>query len=94
MRHRRQSIVIQREFAERYCALHQLQIATIYADDGVSGTLPLDQRPAGARILPDARPAPLGGSKVQARSEVDRDFHLGAASHSPSMAHCGTEVNE
>ena len=51
----RQSISTQRAFAERYCALHQLQIATVYADDGVSGTLPLAQRAAGARILPDAR---------------------------------------
>ena len=51
----RQSIATQREYAERYCALHQLQVTAVYADDGVSGTLPLAARPAGARILPDAR---------------------------------------
>lgn len=51
----RQSIATQREFAERYCTLHQLPVSVIYADDGVSGIVPLDQRPAGARILPDGR---------------------------------------
>src|SRR5579862_8395648 len=51
----RQSIATQREFAERFCALHQLRVSAVYADDGVSGTLPLHLRPAGARILPDAR---------------------------------------
>ena len=51
----RQSIATQREFAERYCSLHQLQVSATYADDGVSGTLPLASRPAAARILPDAR---------------------------------------
>jgi len=51
----RQSIATQREFAERYCALHQFSISAVYADDGISGTVPLDSRPAGARVLPDAR---------------------------------------
>jgi len=55
MRHSGQSIATQREFAERYCTLHQLQVSEVYADDGVSGTLPLHSRPAGARIVPDAR---------------------------------------
>src|SRR5579885_236800 len=51
----RQSIATQREFADRYCALHHLRVITLYADDGVSGTVPLHLRPAGARFLPDAR---------------------------------------
>src|ERR1035438_1329328 len=34
----RQSIATQREFALRYCALHQLAIYQTYSDDGVSGT--------------------------------------------------------
>jgi site-specific DNA recombinase len=51
----RQSIATQREFAERYCALHEISVSAVYADDGVSGTVPLHLRPAGTRILPDAR---------------------------------------
>ena len=51
----RQSIDTQREFAERYCTLHGLTVSGIYADDGVSGTIPLDRRPEANRCcaMPD-----------------------------------------
>src|SRR5438552_2654801 len=51
----RQSIATQRDFAVRYSELHQLDVHAVYADDGVSGTVPLDRRPEGARLLRDAR---------------------------------------
>jgi site-specific DNA recombinase len=51
----RQSILTQREFAERYCGLHELNIYRIYSDDGVSGTVPVESRPEGSQILRDAR---------------------------------------
>jgi site-specific DNA recombinase len=51
----RQSIQTQRDFAQRYCDLHQLPIHETYADDGVSGTIPLHARPAGHQLLDDAR---------------------------------------
>ena len=51
----RQSIMTQREFAERYCGLHELPIFRIYSDDGVSGTVPVDRRPEASQILRDAR---------------------------------------
>jgi len=51
----RQSIRTQVEFGERYCHLHSLAAYRIYSDDGVSGTVPLDQRPEGSQILRDAR---------------------------------------
>jgi site-specific DNA recombinase len=51
----RQSIVTQREFAARYCDLHQLHVYDTYADDGVSGTVPIEQRPGTIRLLDDAR---------------------------------------
>jgi len=51
----RQSIATQREFAERYCQLHDLTVFRVYADDGVSGTVPLENRPDGGQILQDAR---------------------------------------
>ena len=51
----RQSISTQKEFGERYCSLHQLTVIQVYADDGVSGTVPLDRRPEGSRMLKDAR---------------------------------------
>src|SRR5450759_334269 len=51
----RQSIRTQIEFGQRYCQLHTLAVHHVYDDDGVSGTIPLDNRPAGSRILRDAR---------------------------------------
>jgi len=51
----RQSINTQRDFAERYCALHSLTVYRVYADDGVTGTIPLEKRPEGSQILHDAR---------------------------------------
>src|SRR5258708_2036681 len=51
----RQSIATQRDFAGRYCDLHQFPIHAVFADDGVSGTIPLDRRPEGAKLLRDAR---------------------------------------
>jgi hypothetical protein len=37
----RQSIATQRAFGERYRELHDLAVYRVYADDGVSGTVPL-----------------------------------------------------
>jgi site-specific DNA recombinase len=51
----RQSIVTQREFGARYCDLHQFHVYETYADDGVSGTVPIEQRPGTIRLLDDAR---------------------------------------
>src|SRR5450759_3087677 len=51
----RQSIVTQRDFVQRYCELHQLPVYEIFADDGVSGTVPIESRPAGKRVLAAAR---------------------------------------
>lgn len=52
------------EFARRYCDLHQLPIAEIYADEGVSGTVPLAERPEGARLLADAQAGKFGAALV------------------------------
>src|SRR4051812_42049710 len=51
----RQSIITQSEFGLRYCHLHELPIFETYADDGISGTVPLELRPEGIRLLQDAR---------------------------------------
>ena len=47
----RQSIATQREFGERYCQLHNHSVYRVYADDGVSGTVPIESRTEGAQIL-------------------------------------------
>jgi site-specific DNA recombinase len=51
----RQSIATQRDFAARYCGLHELSVFETFADDGVTGTIPLGSRPAGRRMLEAAR---------------------------------------
>ena len=43
------------EFGEKYCDLHQLEIVEWYKDDGVTGTIPLEDREEGKKLLEDAR---------------------------------------
>jgi site-specific DNA recombinase len=49
------TIEIQREFLDGYCQLHGLEVAGWYEDDGVSGAIPLHERPDGRRLLEDAK---------------------------------------
>lgn len=51
----RKTIESQIEFANKYCDLHELFIYKIYKDDGITGTLPLHQRPAGSQLIQDAK---------------------------------------
>jgi recombinase len=51
----RGTIESQIEYAEKYCDLNGIRIVKIYRDDGITGTLPLEERPAGAELLADAK---------------------------------------
>jgi site-specific DNA recombinase len=51
----RETIEIQDKFLDEYCRLYGLEVTGVYADDGVSGTIPLHERPEGRRLLEDAR---------------------------------------
>ena len=51
----RQSIETQRDLTQAYCRSRGLAVYAVYADDGVSGTIPLGQRPEGGRLLQDAK---------------------------------------
>lgn len=51
----RGSIENQLDFARKYCDLHQLNVVVWYKDDGVTGTISLDQRPEGNRLVEDAK---------------------------------------
>jgi site-specific DNA recombinase len=72
----RQSIVTQREFGQRYCELHQLPIFDVFADDGVSGTVPLETRPAGRRMLEGARLRKFDQILVFKLDRLGRDTRL------------------
>jgi site-specific DNA recombinase len=51
----RETIEIQREFLEQYRRLYELEVTDVYEDDGVSGTIPVHERPEGRRLLEDAK---------------------------------------
>lgn len=51
----RGTIENQIEFAAKYCDLHQLEVVEWYQDDGVTGTIPLEMRDEGRRLLEDAK---------------------------------------
>jgi len=51
----RETIEIQDEFLSQYCDLYELEVAETYKDDGISGTIPLHERPEGRRLLEDAK---------------------------------------
>jgi site-specific DNA recombinase len=72
----RQSILTQREFAERFCQLHDLQIFSWYADDGISGTVPLERRPEGSQILEDARAGRFNQLLIYRLDRLGRDTRL------------------
>lgn len=66
----RETIEIQNKFLDEYCRLYELEVAEVYADDGVSGTVPLHERPAGRRLLKDAKAGEFDarrGARLQAR---------------------------
>ncbi|KOC49965.1 recombinase family protein, partial [Clostridium botulinum] len=51
----RKTIENQIDFAQKYCDLHELSIFKIYKEDGVSGTIPLEDRPEGKQLIEDAK---------------------------------------
>ena len=51
----KQTIETQRVFAQRYCAANSIEVVEWYADARVRGTVRLDERPEGSRMLDDAR---------------------------------------
>jgi site-specific DNA recombinase len=65
----RETIEIQRDFLEQYCSLYGLEVAGVYEDDGVSGTIPLPERPGGRQLLEGAKAGEFGTVLV---SKLDR----------------------
>ena len=51
----RQTIENQIDFARKYCDLQGIEILEFYRDDGITGTIPLQDRPAGSQLLKDAK---------------------------------------
>jgi len=50
----KETIETQDGFLEQYCKLYRHEIVKVYKDEAVSGTVPMDERPAGRELLEDA----------------------------------------
>lgn len=72
----RQSIATQRDFGTRYCDLHQLPVYEVFADDGVSGTVPFESRPGGRRVLEAAKQGTFDQLLVFKLDRLGRDTRL------------------
>src|SRR5918996_2833956 len=77
----RETIEIQREFLEQYCHLYGLEIAEMYADDGVSGTVPLHERPEGRRLLEDAKEGKFSTVLVYRLDRLGRSLLVTVEAH-------------
>ena len=51
----RETIEIQDDFLGQYADLYKLDAVAAYRDEGISGTVPLHERPEGRRLLEDAK---------------------------------------
>ena len=72
----RQSIATQRTEVVRYCEAHKINEPAVYADDGISGTVPFEQRPDGARLLQDARDGKIGKVLIYKLDRLGRDTRV------------------
>src|SRR5271170_3566101 len=72
----RQSIETQLEQAQRFCDYQKLTVYRIFADNGISGILPLDRRPEGGQIIADARRGKFDQLLVYKLDRLGRDVLL------------------
>lgn len=77
----RQTIQSQLDFLRKYVDLHQIDAFDFYVDDGVSGTIPLGERPDGARMLADARAGRFGAVLVYRLDRLGRNLRALLDSH-------------
>ncbi len=65
----KETIETQDGFLEEYCKLYRHEIAKVYKDEAVSGTVPMGERPAGRELLEDAK---AGKFDVMLAYKLDR----------------------
>jgi site-specific DNA recombinase len=75
------TIQTQREFLEGYHQLHGLEVIGTYEDDGVSGTVPLHERPGGKRLLEDAKEGKFGAVLVYRLDRLGRALLIVVDAH-------------
>src|SRR4029450_2995706 len=84
----RGTIEAQRDFLRQFASLYQLPVVDEYADDGVTGTLPLGERPEGRRLLQDAEAGRFGCVLVYRLTRLGRSLKALIEAHD-TLAHYG-----
>jgi site-specific DNA recombinase len=77
----RGTIEAQRDFLRQFARLYDLTIADEYADDGVTGTLPLGERPQGRRLIEDATHGRFGQVIVMRVDRLGRSLRALLSAH-------------
>ena len=77
----RETIEIHHDFLQEYCRLYGLEVAQTYADDGVSGTIPLHERPEGRRLLEDAKEGKFSTLLVYRLDRLGRSLLVTVEAH-------------
>src|SRR5215211_796710 len=77
----RATIQSQRDFLRRFVDLHSLPVAGEYVDDGISGTVPLIERPEGQRLLIDAETGRFGTVLVYRIDRLGRSLRALLEAH-------------
>src|SRR5215211_6795322 len=87
----RETIEIQEEFLAQFRDLYGLEVAEIYKDDGISGTIPLHERPTGRRLLEDAREGKFGTVIVYKLDRLGRSLLVIVDAHD-RLETCGVSL--
>ena len=77
----RGTIDAQRDFLRQFATLYQLPVADEYADDGITGTLSLGERPEGRRLLQDAEAGRFGCVIVYRLTRLGRSLKALTEAH-------------
>src|SRR3712207_864899 len=77
----RMSIGTQEEFLDQYCALYGHEVAGVYKDEAISGTVPMHERPEGRRLLDDAKAGAFGTVLVYRLDRVGRSLLVVVDAH-------------
>jgi site-specific DNA recombinase len=77
----RMSIGTQEEFLDQYCALYGHEVARVYKDEAISGTVPMRERPEGRRLLDDAKTGAFGTVLVYRLDRVGRSLLVVVDAH-------------
>lgn len=77
----RSSIDTQESFLRQYADLYELTVAEVYRDEAVSGTVPLEERPEGHRMLRDAAAEEFSSVAVYRLDRIGRSLLVVVDAH-------------